>query len=364
VRFGSHTFVHTVASYLGVLCLLGPAALQANGELRPLNLRPKALALLVRLALVDGSQDRDALAELLFPEALNPRESLRWHLSQLRAGLPLRLESDRRTIALTTSTDVARFRVGAERILHGDYQGAAAILGLYRGDLCSGLRVAASADFDNWLYVQEDELRRILRRATLAHARAEIAEGCAGEVIPSLRRLTDIDPFLEDGHLLLIEALEMDSRRDEARYAYDRYQRIVRNELNGQPRAELAHRYEGVRPPGRALPVDELIPLETITIHVVDWPGGDPPIVAIHGSTGHASSYTAMGEQLKTSVRVDRRRPQRPRLFRQTAERLRHRRARPRRVRADRHPRDMGFLVGFDHSGGRRCANPLRSLCP
>jgi pimeloyl-ACP methyl ester carboxylesterase/DNA-binding SARP family transcriptional activator len=289
---------------LGVLCLLGPAALHSDGQLRPLNLRPKALALLVRLALVEGSQDRDVLAELLFPDAANPRESLRWHLSQLRAGLPLHLDSDRRTIALTTSTDVARFRVGADRILRGDYQDAAAILGLYRGDLCSGLRVAASADFDNWLYVQEDELRRILRRATLAHARAEIAEGCVGEVIPSLRRLTDIDPFLEDGHLLLIEALEMDSRRDEARYAYDRYQRIVRNELNGHPRAELAHRYEGVPPAGRALPVDELIPLETITMHVVDWPGGDPPIVAIHGSTGHAYSYTALGERLDSHARL------------------------------------------------------------
>ena len=286
-----------------MLCLLGPAALHSDGQLRPLNLRPKALALLVRLALVEGSQDRDVLAELLFPDAANPRESLRWHLSQLRAGLPLRLEADRRTIALATSTDVARFRVGADRILRGDYQDAAAILALYRGDLCSGLRVAASADFDNWLYVQEDELRRILRRATLTHARAEMAEGCAGEVIPSLRRLTDIDPFLEDGHLLLIEALEMDRRRDEARYAYDRYQRIVRDELNGQPRAELAHRYEGVRPAGRAMPVDELVPLQTVTIHIVDWPGSDPPIVAIHGSTGHAYSYTAMGEKLDSELR-------------------------------------------------------------
>jgi pimeloyl-ACP methyl ester carboxylesterase/DNA-binding SARP family transcriptional activator len=287
-----------------VLCLLGPAALHDDGRLRPLNLRPKALALLARLALVEGSQDRDVLAELLFPDTANPRESLRWHLSQLRAGLPLHLESDRRTVTLTTPTDVARFRVGTDRILRGEYEDAAAILGLYRGDLCSGLRVTASADFDNWLYVQEDELRRMLRRATLAHARAEMAEGHARGVIPSLRRLTDIDPFLEDGHLLLIEALEMDSRRDEARYAYDRYQRIVRNELNAQPRAELAHRYEGGRPAGRPLPVDELIPLETITIHVVDWPGGDPPIVAIHGSTGHAYSYTAMGERLDSAVRL------------------------------------------------------------
>ena len=286
-----------------MLCLLGPAALLTGGQLQPLELRPKALALLVRLALVHGPQDRDELADLLFPDALNARESLRWQLSQLRARLPLRIEADRRTIALTASTDVARFRAGAECILRGNHDDAAAILSLYRGDLCSGLRVTASADFDNWLYIQDDELRRMLRRATLAHSRAELAEGRPGEVIPSLRRLTEIDPFLEEGHLLLIEALERDRRKDEARYAFDRYQRIVRNDLNAQPKAELVHRYEAVPPAGRVLPVDELISLETITIHIVDWPGDDPPVVAIHGSTGHAYEYTALGERLDSHVR-------------------------------------------------------------
>jgi pimeloyl-ACP methyl ester carboxylesterase/DNA-binding SARP family transcriptional activator len=299
----SHTVLHTAAPYLGVLCFLGPAALRTGGRVRPLELRPKALALLVRLSLVQGPQDRDVLAELLFPDAMNPREGLRWQLSQLRASVPLRIEADRRTVEMTASTDVARFRDGAERILRGDCHDAAAVLSLYRGDLCSGLRVTASADFDNWLYVQEDELHRILRRATLTYAQAELAGGCVDAVVPSLRRLTEVDPFLEDGHLLLIDALERDSREDEARYAYDRYQRIVRHQLNGQPRAELAHRYEGVPPAGGALPLDQLIPLETITIHIVDWPGADPPIVAIHGSTGHAYSYTAMGERLNAHVR-------------------------------------------------------------
>src|SRR5204863_3717451 len=71
-----------------VLCLLGPAALHDDGQLRPLNLRPKALALLARLALVEASQDHDVLAELLFPDTANTPESLRWHLSQRRASLP------------------------------------------------------------------------------------------------------------------------------------------------------------------------------------------------------------------------------------------------------------------------------------
>jgi hypothetical protein len=52
------------------------------------------------------------------------------------------------------------------------------------------------------VYVQEDELRRILRRATLAYAPVGMAEGRVAQVIRSLRRLTEIDPCLEDGHLL------------------------------------------------------------------------------------------------------------------------------------------------------------------
>lgn len=42
-----------------------------------LELRPKALALLARLALTDEPQERNLLAELLFHKAENPRDSLR-----------------------------------------------------------------------------------------------------------------------------------------------------------------------------------------------------------------------------------------------------------------------------------------------
>jgi DNA-binding SARP family transcriptional activator len=286
-----------------VLCFLGPAAVLTNGRLRPLELRPKVLALLVRLALGGGVQDRDVLADLLFPDAANPRESLRWHLSQLRARLPLRIEADRRTIALTAQTDVARFRLGAERILRCGSEDAATILALYRGDLCAGLRVTASADFHNWLYVQEDELRRLFRRATVATARAAVAEGRPGEVIASVRRLTQVDPYLEDGHVLLVEALDAAGQKEEARHAYDRYQRIVRSELHAQPREELARRYESGAPTGHGLPLDELVPLGTITMHVVDWPGQPPPVVGIHGSAGHAYGLTVLGERLAPDVR-------------------------------------------------------------
>lgn len=286
-----------------MLCFLGPAAVVTNGQLRPLDIRPKALALLVRLALGDGPQERNTLADLLFPKAANPRESLRWHLSHLRARLPMPIEADRRAIAVDATTDVAEFRAGADRIMSGRFEDAPKVLALYRGDLCAGLRVSASAEFDSWLYIQEDELRRMFRRATLLFAEWAVEKRRAHEALPSLLRLTEVDPYLEQAHVLLVRASEASGAADAARHAYDRYQRIVRKELHAEPRPELAQVYEAETPRGRTLPIDELVPLQEITMHVVEWPGDEPPLLAIHGSAGHAYALTALGERLAPEVR-------------------------------------------------------------
>jgi pimeloyl-ACP methyl ester carboxylesterase len=281
-----------------MLCLLGPPAVATAKGLQPLELRPKALALLARVAL-GGPVDRQVLAELLFHEAADPRDSLRWHLSYLRASLPDALAVDRNAVSVQVPTDVAAFRSGARRIIDDPATpDALETLALYRGGLCAGLQVAASADFHNWLYVREDDLRRTFRRAAVAYARASLAGGHAAAAIPSLRRLTEIDPYLEEGHVLLVQTSEAAGWVDDARHAYDRYQRIVRAELHAEPRRELALRYETRRPSGRGLPLEE------ITMHVVDWPGAEPAILAIHGSTGHAYGLTALGERLAPHVRV------------------------------------------------------------
>jgi pimeloyl-ACP methyl ester carboxylesterase/DNA-binding SARP family transcriptional activator len=287
-----------------MLCLLGPPVFAREGGLRPLELRPKALALLTRLALTAEPQERESLAELLFADAANPRGSLRWHLSYLRTRMPDVLQVDRSRISARIPTDVDAFRSGVQQILDGTHPDGAQTLALYRGDLCAGLRVAASSDFHNWLYVEEDGLRRLLRRAALAFARAALAEGMAALAIPSLERLTTVDPYFEDAHVLLVEATEASGEPVRARHAYDRYQRIVRSELRAEPRPELAQRYESERTVGRGLPLDELVPLRNITIHVVDWPGEEPAILGLHGSGGHAYWFTTWGETLAPEVRV------------------------------------------------------------
>ena len=286
-----------------MLCLLGPPAIAEGGRRSQLELRPKAVALLVRLALMEGPQERQALADLLFPTAASPRGSLRWHLSYLRRRLPIPIAVGARSVELEVWTDVAAFQAGAERILSGDLADAAATLALYRGDLCAGLDVTASADFDNWLYVEEDGLRRTFRRAVVPFAERALELGSPGSAVPSLQRLTEIDPYLEQAHLLLVRAHEEAGDEAAARYAYDRYQRILRTELHAEPRSEVAARYESQEPRGAMLPIDEVVPLREVSMHVLEWPGHEPPLLAIHGSAGHAYGLTALGEHLAPEVR-------------------------------------------------------------
>jgi pimeloyl-ACP methyl ester carboxylesterase/DNA-binding SARP family transcriptional activator len=290
-----------------MLCLLGPAVIE--GESTALALPPKALALLAYLALIGQAVDRQTLAQRLFPAAEDPRATLRWHLSRLRAAVPaaaVALSTSRDSVALAIPTDVALFRHGAERVCRGpDSLEASAVLALYRGDLLAGLAVSATADFDDWLYVEQEGLRRLFRRATVAFARWALTGPRAAEAVAPLARLVSVDPYFEDGHVLLIDAYSSLGRHDRAAAAYDRYQRTMRRELHAEPRPDVARRFESApAPPGRCpLPNDELVPLAEVTIHVLDWPGAEPPVLGIHGSGLSGYSLTSLAERLAPDVR-------------------------------------------------------------
>lgn len=286
-----------------MLCLFGAPATEVDGQFEPLRLRPKAVALLTYLALSREPVSRRELARLLFPEATEPLASLRWHLAHLRSSCPPwvvhGLHTTREDVALTVPTDVDAFRAGSGRLQAlADAIDAPAVLALYRDDLLSGLSVSASAEFDTWLYIEQEALRRLFRQVTLGFARAVLTTSRIHEAIEPLSLLVSLDPYCEDGHVLLIEAYESLDRPEQARSAYDRYQHTVRDELRAEPRATLAARYEGASPSGSQLPTELLVPLRNVTLHVLDWRGGAPPILAIHGSGMLAHSMDSIAEQI------------------------------------------------------------------
>src|SRR5262245_14254922 len=103
-----------------LLLLLGPPAVRVGGALAPLDLRPKAIALVAYLALVNGGATRSELARLLFPGAEGPLATLRWHLSHIRSHAPAfiaqALETTHERVILAVRTDVGLFRTGAQSL--------------------------------------------------------------------------------------------------------------------------------------------------------------------------------------------------------------------------------------------------------
>lgn len=291
-----------------LLCLLGKPALLARGRSTPLKLRPKAVALLAYLALAGVEVSRRELADLLFSEAEEPLGGLRWHLAHVRAAAPAfvarALRATREGVALPISTDVAIFRAAMREVgRRPDTPGSARALALYRGDLVAGLSVSAAAEFDNWLFVTQEAVRRDFRRGTLAFARWAIDHGVPAEALEPLARLVTVDPYCEDGHVMLIEAYDALRESQRAAQAYERYQRIVRRELAAEPRPSLVLRFEGHSSTRRTLPREEFIPLKEVTLHVVDWAGGEPTVLGIHGSAGMAHTFGALAERLAPTVR-------------------------------------------------------------
>ena len=118
-----------------------------------------------------------------------------------------------------------------------------------------------------------------------------------------LAQLVTVDPYFEEGHSLLIDTHERAGRPDAALAAYQRYARLLRQELRIEPPRGFARRYEPEAPTGRTPPDGRHVPLPALTLHVVDWPGGEPAILAIHGSSMSAYTFTALAERLAPDVR-------------------------------------------------------------
>ena len=295
-----------------MICLLGPIAIDDGGRRTPLSLRPKALALLALLVLAEAPMQRRELARLLFSDASDPRASLRWHLNHLRSGLPETFRACIATggdaISLEAPTDAKVFTLKAALVVNEpDREDALEILSLYRGDLCAELLVDASPVYDSWLYTEQERLRREFRVAVMAFARRALELGKASTAVEPLSRLVTVEPYFEEGQILYIRTLEQAGLARSARAAFRRYERIVRDELRAAPDPELAARYIPRPKTGaetdRRLPSERFVALPELTVHVVEWPGGEPSIIGLHGSGRSAYSLTMLAERISPEFR-------------------------------------------------------------
>ena len=136
--------------------------------------RVKPLLLLTYLAL-EGPKERRHLAELFWPEASDPMNSLSAALTRLRKGLKGAVEADELRAWAGVDADAAELGLALES---GDLDAA---LALYKGPFLDGAYLPDwSAELEEWVYLTRESLAGRVRRALLALAEKEAAGGAFG----------------------------------------------------------------------------------------------------------------------------------------------------------------------------------------
>jgi DNA-binding SARP family transcriptional activator/tetratricopeptide (TPR) repeat protein len=242
----------TVAATLE-LAFLGPPELRLLGRAVTLPTR-KSLALLVFLAHEPGLHQREKLAAMFWPDndETGGRTALRKALGFLNAAL----EVDG-FAALNVSRDALGFNLGAD--VHSDVlslEAAAkrartsqgpdgglqslleAVVDAVRGEFMAGFLLPEAMDFEDWLEVRREGLRRdvdtVLHRLSSLQAYAGHVEAALG----TARKRVVLDTLNEAAHRAVIELHLRTGDRAAALGAFRQCQAVLEKELGIVPALE------------------------------------------------------------------------------------------------------------------------------
>ncbi|MEJ2678168.1 MAG: BTAD domain-containing putative transcriptional regulator [Gemmatimonadota bacterium] len=202
-------------------------------ELERLPAQPVRRAVLLYLA-VERNAPRDSVLAMFWPDSTpeQARHTLNQTLYELRRMLGddwVEVRGDRLHVSDRVEVDALEFMRAVEG---GD---APYALGLYRGEFLGGAPPATTRAFEGWVDQWSARLRRLHRRASREAIEERLgAEDLAGAV-QLARRWTDTDPLDDEAQHRLIELLALHGDRSEALRQYERYERLVREELELEP---------------------------------------------------------------------------------------------------------------------------------
>jgi len=236
----------------------------------------KARALLAYLAIEAGSPGahphrRSKLCLMFWPDL--PEKKAAHNLSQtllrLRralsapggAGHPDFLIATPQDVQFNSGSDydldVTRFRERLSLVArhrHPDaahcaecHRWLAEAVALYKGDLLAGLLVPGSVAFEEWRLVEQEELHRqaweALERLTAYHAQ----RGEFERVQEYARRQLTLEPWREEAHIQLMQALALSGQTAAALRQYESYQHTLAEELGLEPSEEVTRLCEQIR---------------------------------------------------------------------------------------------------------------------
>ena len=300
------------------LSFLGSPRIERDGIAVDIKLR-KVLAILAYLAVTGQRHNRDALAELLFPEKsrTDSRSDVRRSLSILRRAIGgEHLDGDRFSAWFAfregTRVDVTDFRrlVAEGRSLDkaGDISGTRAKLeaaaGLYRGEFLSGVFLKDSPAFEEWQLSEGESLKREQGSALQRLVEIEEGMGQIAQAIEHARRLVSLDVLEESSHRVLMRLQALGGRRSAALKQYAICQRVLKRGLGQAPEEEtemlrdaiVAGRIVAGHPEQRlrAQPHRRQLPRSSRGSSRDGRPAAEEPVVLVTDAGGPARTYPSI----------------------------------------------------------------------
>jgi DNA-binding SARP family transcriptional activator/predicted ATPase len=228
------------------LALLGKPQIKRNNK--PLELTSvKGQALLAYLAVTRQPHSRSALAGLLWSEMPedDARANLRVTLSQLRKAINDYLIVTRRSIEFNRNNNYWLDVEALENIARSGTD-LALVADLYRGDFLEDFYVPEALAFEEWLLVERERLRQLALEALGQLAGAALEQGRFTDGLNAVRRLLNLEPWLETGHQQLMKLLAAAGQRSAALAQYETCRRLLAEELGVEPSAETVALFETI----------------------------------------------------------------------------------------------------------------------
>ena len=133
--------------------------------------RPKPLSLLAYMA-IEGPQERRYLAEIFWPHAKSPRDSLTQALKKLAKALPDYVDRDEVRPWTRIQTDVHDLLTALNE---GDTETA---LEIYTGPFFHGVSLTdCSVELEEWVYAKREDIAARMQRALIKLAESKAAQG-------------------------------------------------------------------------------------------------------------------------------------------------------------------------------------------
>jgi DNA-binding SARP family transcriptional activator len=246
------------------LHLLGPPEVRLGETLLTFPTR-KTLALLIYLALEDGSQPREHLAALLWPESNSERSyaSLRNTLGHLQTALRQAsgqtqtsyLTVTRQTLTLNPDAEVeldlhtverAYALACADRASRVPPENSVSLPLLqsaadcHRGDFLTGFSLGDAPGFDDWVTIQGEVWRRRLGLILNRLSEIQFASGDFASAAETTAQWIALDGLNEVAYRRKMRAHFAAGERGQALETYDTCRAVLADELSTEPEPETA----------------------------------------------------------------------------------------------------------------------------